>query len=54
MSDKENNIFNISISDTSVMKGIAIIAMLCHHTFTGRPEFEEPYHKILKTLEIIR
>lgn len=43
MFDKENNIFNLSLSDTSVMKGIAIIAMLCHHIFTERPEFDEPY-----------
>lgn len=53
MSDKESNIFNISISDTSVMKGIAIIAMLCHHTFTGRPEFEEPYPELLTLLGIL-
>lgn len=53
MFDKENNIFNISISDTSVMKGIAIIAMLCHHTFTGRPEFEAPYPEFLTLLGIL-
>ena len=53
MSDKENNIFNLSLSDTSVMKGIAIIAMLCHHTFTCRPEFEASYPEFLTTLGIL-
>lgn len=53
MFDKENNIFNISISDTSVMKGIAIIAMLCHHTFTCRPEFEASYPEFLTALRIL-
>lgn len=38
MKQTKENIFNISLSDTSVMKGIAIIAMLCHHVFeTGYP-----------------
>ena len=50
MSDKENKIFNLSLSDTSVMKGIAIIAMLCHHTFTCRPEFEASYPEFLTAL----
>lgn len=53
MFDKENNIFNLSLSDTSVMKGIAIIAMLCHHTFTCRPEFEIPYPEFLTMLGIL-
>lgn len=53
MSDKENNIFNLSLSDTSVMKGIAIIAMLCHHTFTCRPSFETPYPEFLTTLGVL-
>jgi uncharacterized membrane protein len=53
MSDKENNIFNISLSDTAAMKGIAIIAMLCHHTFTCRPEFEASYPEFLTALGIL-
>lgn len=53
MSDKENNIFNISLSDTTVMKGIAIIAMLCHHTFTCLPSFETPYPEFLTVLGIL-
>ena len=47
------NLFNISLSDTTVMKGIAIIAMLCHHTFTCRPEFEAPYPEYLTLLGIL-
>lgn len=53
MSDKEYNIFNLSLSDTTVMKGIAIIAMLCHHTFTCRPSFETPYPEFLTALGIL-
>ena len=53
MLDKENNLFNISLSDTSVMKGIAIIAMLCHHTFTCRPSFETPYPEFLTAMGIL-
>ena len=53
MSDKENNIFNISLSDTAAMKGIAIVAMLCHHTFTCRPSFETPYPEFLTALGIL-
>ena len=53
MFDKENNILNLSLSDTAVMKGIAIIAMLCHHTFTCRPSFETPYPEFLTALGIL-
>lgn len=53
MFDRENNIFNLSLSDTSVMKGIAIIAMLCHHTFTCRPSFETSYPEFLTTLGVL-
>lgn len=53
MSGKYSYIFNLSLSDTSVMKGIAIIAMLCHHVFTGRPEFEAPYPEFLIALGIV-
>ena len=53
MDDLNKNNFNISISDTSVMKGIAIIAMLCHHVFTGRPGFEAPYSEFFIALGIL-
>lgn len=53
MSDEENNIFNLSLSDTTVMKGIAIIAMLCHHTLTCPPSFETPYPEFLTMLGIL-
>lgn len=49
----KNNLLNISLSDTSVMKGIAIIAMLCHHTFTCRPSFEAEYPAFLTTIGIL-
>lgn len=33
MTNETVNIFALSKQDTSVMKGIAIIAMLCHHVY---------------------
>ena len=33
----ENNCFSLSLHDTSVLKGIAICAMLCHHLFYKSP-----------------
>lgn len=47
------NIFAISKQDTSVMKGIAIIAMLCHHVYTGQPSWLEPYSWCLTTLGVL-
>ena len=34
----EKNSFSLSLHDTSVLKGIAICAMLCHHLFYQSPE----------------
>ena len=47
------NIFAISKQDTSVMKGIAIIAMLCHHVYTWQPEWVEAYPFFLTTLGVL-
>ena len=44
------NIFALSKQDTSVMKGIAIIAMLCHHVYNCQPEWVEAYPFILTTI----
>ena len=37
------NMFALTKNDTSVLKGIAIIAMLCHHLFTCHPAWVESY-----------
>lgn len=34
----EKNSFSLSLHDTSILKGIAICAMLCHHLFYQSPE----------------
>lgn len=36
--------FSLTRQDTQVMKGIAIIAMLCHHLYGCPPETGEPYY----------
>lgn len=48
--DETVNIFALSKQDTSVMKGIAIIAMLCHHVYTCQPEWVEAYPSLLTTI----
>lgn len=53
MKEGEKGIFSLSLNDTLVMKGIAIVAMLCHHTFTCRYEFEESYPEFLIILGIL-
>jgi hypothetical protein len=50
MIHQETNIFVLSKQDTNVMKGIAIIAMLCHHVYTRLPNWVEPYSTYLTTL----
>lgn len=35
------------------MKGIAIIAMLCHHVYTCQPEWVEAYPFFLTTLGVL-
>lgn len=48
--DETINIFALSKQDTNVMKGIAIIAMLCHHVYTCQPEWVEAYPSLLTTI----
>ena len=50
MKSEKVNIFALSKQDTSVMKGIAIIAMLCHHVYTCQPDWVEAYPFILTTM----
>ena len=51
--NKEENISVLSKQDTNVMKGIAIIAMLCHHVYTCQPEWVDAYPIFLTTLGIL-
>lgn len=51
--DETINIFALSKQDTNVMKGIAIIAMLCHHVYTCQPEWVEAYPFILTTMGVL-
>ena len=53
MFDTQTNTFTLSKQDTSVMKGIAIIAMLCHHVYTCQPEWVEAYPFFLTTLGVL-
>lgn len=53
MIDIQTNIFTLSKQDTNVMKGIAIIAMLCHHVYTCLPSWIEPYPMFLTTLGVL-
>lgn len=39
--------------DTSAMKGIAILAMLCHHMYGFPPQWAEPYTGVLAWLGIL-
>lgn len=41
------NNLSLTRQDTSVMKGIAICAMLCHHLYSFPPEGVEPYTSVL-------
>lgn len=49
----KDNVFNLSIVDTNVLKGIAIIAMLCHHSFDGLPENIEKFPFFLTCLAVV-
>lgn len=53
MTNGKVNILNLSKQDTSVMKGIAIIAMLCHHVYTCQPEWVATYPYWLTTLGVL-
>ena len=53
MMDETVNIFALSKQDTSVMKGIAIIAMLCHHVYTCQPEWVEAYPFVLTIIGVL-
>lgn len=53
MNSENLNVFALSKQDTNVMKGIAILAMLCHHVYTTQLTWVEPYPVILSTLGII-
>lgn len=53
MVSEHSNIFVLSKQDTNVMKGIAIIAMLCHHVYTCQPEWVEVYPFILTTMGVL-
>lgn len=45
--------FALTRQDTSVMKGIAICAMLCHHLYGCPPEWVEPYSGVLAWLGVL-
>lgn len=45
--------FALTRQDTSVMKGIAICAMLCHHLYGFPPEGVEPYTGVLAWLGVL-
>ena len=45
--------FTLTRQDTSVMKGIAICAMLCHHLYGFPPEGVEPYTGVLAWLGVL-
>lgn len=47
------NIFILSKQDTNVMKGIAIVAMLCHHVYSCQPEWVVAYPYWLTMLGIL-
>lgn len=53
MTNDTINILALSRQDISVMKGIAIIAMLCHHVYGCQPECIESYPTLLKIIGII-
>lgn len=36
---ESNSVFSLSLHDTSILKGIAICAMLWHHLFYENPEY---------------
>ena len=45
--------FTLTRQDTSVMKGIAICAMLCHHLYGFSPDGVEPYTGVLAWLGVL-
>ncbi len=47
------NNFALTRQDTSVMKGIAIMAMLCHHLYGCPPDGADPYIGILVWLGVL-
>lgn len=48
-----NNLFLISKQDTFVIKGIAIIAMLCHHVYQGHPTWIDTYPSFLTAIGVL-
>lgn len=52
MSTKQN-ILTLSIYDTFVLKGIAILTMLFHHVYACPPDTAEPYSGVLLWLGIL-
>lgn len=53
MYSNSNNIFALTKRDTSVLKGIAIIAMLCHHVYTSQQEWVATYPYWLTMLGVL-
>lgn len=53
MNQEEENIFSLSKVDTSALKGIAILAMLCHHMYGYPPEGVDPYSGIQLWLGVL-
>ena len=47
MNNTVTNNWSLSKSDTLVLKGIAIIAMLCHHLYDCIPPGVEPYPDVV-------
>lgn len=53
MTNGKVNILTLSKQDTSVLKGVAIIAMLCHHVYTCQPEWVATYPYWLTMLGVL-
>ena len=53
MSLNNKNFFALSFSDINVLKGIAIIMMLCHHVYGGHEDYIESYPIFFENLAII-
>ena len=47
------NNFALTRQDTSVMKGIAIMAMLCHHLYGCPPDGADPYTGVLAWMGVL-
>ena len=54
MSQENHNLFSLSRNDTSILKGIAICAMLFHHVYASLiPDDIEPYGGVLKWIGVL-